>query len=105
MHFDPMNVPHVAICDGTWDDWSSFEIDYSAEGSRLGTAIDINGTMFHVEAIEVTYEGQYEVQQAKDPAWQESFDRYFIAAGAEGVMDTVQIKGREYVVFLSPFCK
>ena len=97
------NSPTVTIPEDAWEDWSDYEGETSEQGSRLGTHIVINGIYFHVEAIEVE-ETDESIQEAKDAAWQESFDSYYAAAGADGGVNTMTIRGREYAVFLSPFC-
>ncbi len=94
--------PRFTIPESVWEDWTD-DGEMGAPGSRLGTSIVINSTYFHVEAIEVGLNGN-SIQSAVDPRWEDSFDAYYNAAGGDGAVDTVTINGREYAVFISPFC-
>ena len=96
------NAPRFTIPESAWEDWTA-DGEMGALGSRLGTSIVINATYFHVEAIEVGTNENH-LQHAVDPRWEDSFDEYFNAAGGDGAVDTVTIKGREYAIFISPFC-
>jgi hypothetical protein len=90
----------LVIPDEVWENWAG---EHEPEGSILGTSITLNGTYFHVEAIEVE-DGPLGAQVARDHLHEERLSRYHEASGAEGRMDTVTIRGRPYCLFASPFC-
>lgn len=94
---EPMQIPAAA-----WDDWGTE--GQSRARSRLGTMVDINACWFHAEAIEVVVD-ESGTQRAADGAWQSLLDEYGVAAGGDGRFSSVQIEGRSYAVFLSPFCE
>lgn len=76
---------------------------------RRGVRVELHGegeaagTMHHLEAIEVRVEN--DVQVAANPEHQEAFDDAYSAVGADGPWMTVPIKGRDYVLVLTPFCQ
>jgi hypothetical protein len=93
-------VRDLVIPEAAWEDWAGED---APAGTILGTSITLNGTYFHVEAIEVE-EGPMGEQVASYSVHDERLGRYHEAAGADGRMDTVEIKGRQYCIFTSPFC-
>ena len=71
--------------------------------SHLLAAITVNNLDFHVEAFEVNDLdpfGQVAAQKYHD----EAFERWSAAASPDGPFETVSIGGRNYVLFMSPFC-
>lgn len=85
------------------DYWEDCSENLEFPRAWLHSTAVINGVYHRVEAIEVTVDGNG-VQRAVDPALEDSFCEYHSAAGAEGHMQTVTIKGQEYCIFISPFC-
>lgn len=65
--------------------------------------IFINGVAFHTEAIAVHVD-ETGTQVVDDDAWEQTFNDNCSGAGTEGHLQTITIQGREYAVFLSPFC-
>lgn len=99
MMFDPDLVPSISIPDGEFED-NSYP---GNEGSRLIATVRVNGVLFHVDAIEAEIRDDLFV--AKDPMWEDEMDALYAAVHADGWMHTVTIKGREYALVISPFCR
>ena len=95
-----VSLTDLHVPDECWEDWSG---EGEPAGVVLGTSITLNGTFMHVEAIEVE-ESALGEQVARDCLHEERLSRYHDAAGADGRMETVEIAGRHYCVFASPFC-
>jgi hypothetical protein len=99
-HWATMSLTDLHIPEERWENWSGED---EPEGAVLGTSITINGTFMHVEAIEVR-QAEWGEQIARYGLHQQRLSRYHDAAGADGRMETVEIKGRHYCLFTSPFC-
>lgn len=77
-------------------------LDVSGNASRLKTVISINGTLMHLEAIQVEYIGVDREQHAVNDDHASDFDllcRY----GSEGQFETTDINGHPYVLVATPF--
>lgn len=77
------------------DAWQTVE-----DGAWLLATIAVNGVELHLEAIEVTLEGSLQVGVL---GMGDSFDRWSVAADNDGPFQTVEIMGRHYVLFASPY--
>ena len=92
------------------DQWEliGFDDDGNENASRLLATIKINGTQFHLEAVEVR-EGERRSSVDVDAPEQEYVDapdwiQEAIAASADGEpVQTITIKGREYVLIATPY--
>lgn len=76
--------------------------DVEGDGTLLKCVISINGTLMHLEAIQVRYVGPTREQQPAHPGHESDFDllcRY----GSEGQFDTTEINGKPYVLVATPF--
>lgn len=94
-----MNIPINA-----WQ-WIGDYDDSECPQTALGLAtIEINGVSFHVEAIEVRYDDDQQMQVALNASLDERFGQWFSASNSEGTIQTVEIDGREYALFASPYC-
>lgn len=75
--------------------------------SRLFGSMNINGLLFHVDALQVelfTPEGEdYEEQRAVDVGFQEYYDELYTACGGDGPLGTLEYEGREYILIIYPF--
>jgi len=82
-----------------WERWG--DVDGGEPENRLLATVAIGGVPHHLEAIEVR-ESEDGVQEAV--AGGEQFDELYVACGGDGPLATVEIDGRGYCLFLSPFC-
>jgi hypothetical protein len=72
-------------------------------GSRLKCVISINGTLMHLEAIQVRRVGRDRTLAAVHSHLAEDFallERY----ASEGQFETTEINGHSYVLVAMPFC-
>jgi hypothetical protein len=75
--------------------------DVDGDGGRLKCVISINGTLMHLEAIQVHYSGPGYEQCPVSPRLDDDFNllcRY----GGEGQFDTTEINGKPYVLIATP---
>lgn len=84
--------------------WEDISLDEALPRSRLLTSVQINGIDHHVEAIEVEYEGDDHLQKAACSRCEDILSRYAEAAGSGERFSTVSIAGKNYALFLSPYC-
>lgn len=64
--------------------------------------LSINGTLMHLEALEVTYVGSHRVQLAA--SIRDEQDLALIGQfGSEGQFNTTEINGKRYVLVATPF--
>ena len=85
----------ILIPPGMW-------LDVEGDGSLLKCVLSINGTLMHLEAIQIYYVGTGREQQPVDSRREQDFDllcRY----GSEGQFDTTEINGKPYVLVATPF--
>jgi hypothetical protein len=71
--------------------------------TRLLGTIRINDVPFHVEALQIKRDKE-EVQQAADPEMRDYFNEIYGAVGAEGPLYLIEYDGREYAIFVYPYC-
>lgn len=88
---------HILIPVDQWEKCGSEE----DPASRLLTTIYINGISMHLEAIAIEDHFNSHIPVT---AFQEEYEAYYRAAGADGEFTPVTIAGRQYVLFASPFC-
>jgi hypothetical protein len=81
------------------DDWEMFD----KEDGRLYATVIILGTYHHLEAIPVKA-----TEDAKDEGVTDTavalMDDLHVAFGGDGPFDTTEINGKQYAIFMSPFC-
>ena len=94
-----MKHPTISIPESAWEPIG----DPPRLSDRLLATIEINGRFFHAEAIAV--EERDGVQEAAAREWRSHFDELYEANGGDGAAYTVPIAGRDYAVFVSPFCR
>ncbi len=77
-------------------------LDVAGDATVLKCVISINGTLLHLEAIQVHYVGRDRELQAANPQFEDDFNvlcRY----GSEGQFETTDINGKRYVLIATPF--
>ena len=93
----------LTIPDGAWE--------FSEDHSHGLITLDINGTLHHLEAISV--QGNEWTRHAEDDKEQyelhrhehcDALEDWGHAAGGDGPFSEIDIEGKPYVVFLSPYC-
>jgi len=77
-------------------------LDVRHDGTRLKCVISINGTLVHLEAIEVTHAGRDRTQVAVSVRDEEDF-ALICQFGSEGKLETTDINGKSYVLVATPF--
>lgn len=88
----------------TWEAiGTSLGPDVDPRGRLLATLI-LGGASFHVEAFEVRQDDKLG-QVGVDDDVHIIFSEFANAAGGDGPFETVEIEGRDYAVFMSPFCR
>ena len=83
--------------------WKDISDDESKPCSRLLGELRFDGVSHHLEAIEV--EDRDGTQCAVDSAWDDMLTEYVTATGADGPFSTVEIRGRAYVLLMTPYCQ
>jgi len=88
-------------------DLSNLEFENTGEAGRdkagrLLATIRLFGRYHHLEAIAVTTNAGGE-QCAADPTFESLLGELHEAFGPDGAFQTVEINGREYVLFVSPY--
>lgn len=76
--------------------------DVGGDGSLLKCVISINGTLMHLEAMQVRYDGDPREQRSANPLHQADFEA-LCQFGSEGQFDTSDIDGKPYVLVATPF--
>jgi hypothetical protein len=71
--------------------------------SRLLAALVVCGYYHHLEAYAVK-EDPEGYQQIADPLFSENFEGMCSLGGPDGPFQTITIKGREYVLAMTPYC-
>ena len=102
----------IACVPATPEIYAIEQINFSNAGpdddleARLVGPIKIDGVDHHMELIEVVdveIENGME-QRAKNEDLQESYDEFYIAAAANGKFHTVELNGKTYACFITPYC-
>lgn len=88
----------IEIPDDIWEEVGSDE-DLR---SRLYCSFLIGGVYHHVEAIAVKMEGHY--QKAVDSEFDGVLDGMYEISTPDKPFQTITIRGREYVLTMTPFC-
>lgn len=91
-----MNIELVDI------EWEDISFDTSLPRSRLLATVQIAGIDHHLEAIQVEGLNPSD-QQATCPDCEDILRRYDAVDSDGGAFSTVDIDGRDYAVFLTPF--
>lgn len=94
--------PQVQIFDEQWQENGSDDKPWA----RLLVTLYINGVACHLEAIAVEEDSENDIgmQCACDTDDESTLDALAEAASPSGQWDTMEIRGREYVVFATPHC-
>jgi len=95
----------------SWETSVSIDLDLSKmepigendPKTRLLGTVRINDVPFHVEALQIKRDEE-EVQQAADPEMNDYFNEMYVAVGAEGPLYLIEYDGREYAIFVYPYC-
>lgn len=84
------------------DTLTAFAFDTSKlEWERIGPEAD---PAMHLNATVSIY-GVFHHLEAREAEFDEAFDGLHDAFGADGPFHTVEIAGRQYALFMSPFCR
>ena len=94
---EAMNT-RVVIPDDAWEN-NGIVLPWS----RLYARLEINGVHFHLEAIAIE-EGVDGIQKACEPSFETNLCAIADVSEPDGNWDTMVIRGREYVVFATPYC-
>lgn len=94
-------IPFIETTGFTWTDhtWDEAHIP---KARILGT-LNIGRTLHHITGIQVT-DDEKGFQVAFDPAHQVELDALHEASGSDGRFEAVTIDGREYALFMAPYC-
>jgi hypothetical protein len=85
----------ITIPPGMW-------LDVRGDGTRLTCVFSINGTLLHLDAIEVAYVGSHRTQVASSIRDEEDL-ALLSQLGSEGPFETTEINGQRYVLVATPF--
>lgn len=105
---DPRQEPYVesrrvaanlTIPDDVWQDTKA---DEDGSAPRLLTTLVINGLHMHLEAVAVEMTAGF--QTTANAEEDERFGDLHSGAGGDGPFHTTTIRGREFVVFATPYC-
>lgn len=77
-------------------------LDIRGDGTRLTCVLSINGTLLHLEAIEVAYVGNHRTQIATSIRDEQDL-ALLSQLGSEGPFETTEINGQRYVLAATPF--
>lgn len=97
-----MSTPNIDLSQMHWEDAS---IDDARPGTRLLAAVQFNGILHHLEAIEVKWDERTSTQSAACSLCEAILSAYGEAAGGDGPFSTVMIEARTYVLFVTPYCQ
>lgn len=64
----------------------------------------VGGVHLHLEAVQVHVVGDLQVPVEASGYSEEALTNLHLAVDADGHWDTLEVDGREYVVFATPFC-
>ena len=97
-----MSTPNVDLSQIRWEDAS---IDDERPRSRLLAAVQFNGILHHLEAIEVKWDERTSTQSAACSFCEAILSAYGEAAAGDGPFSTVTIEARSYAIFVTPYCQ
>jgi hypothetical protein len=89
--------PEMDVPDDAWEEDGSDE----DPSSRLLTAVVLNGYHFHLWAFAVV---NGETQEVADTLFRENLEGVYSVGEPDKRYQTVHIKGRDYVLSLTPYC-
>lgn len=72
--------------------------------STLLATLVLEGYAMHLEAIEVEVDDDSGIQEAVEPDYYGRIEDLHAGAGADGHFETVEIEGRTYCLFATPYC-
>lgn len=72
--------------------------------ARLRVTVDINGVPHHCEAYAVEMRGTVQEQVASLDVWGDTIGAVYGAVGGDGAWASQDIKGRQYVLIVTPHC-
>lgn len=82
--------------------WKDVSGEDSKPDSRLLTTLSFCGVLHHLEAFAI--EERDGLQLTIDGCWDDTLGDYYQAAGANGPFATVEMRGRRYVLVMTPYC-
>ena len=105
---DPASIPWRAIGEPWDDEDESGKPVHHDEREHLLATVQIGSCSFHMEARQVAYEhdarnGRITRQHFADGD-NETISALHLASGGDSAFETLSIGGRDYVVFMTPFC-
>ena len=104
LKIDPASIPWRAIGEPWDDEDENGKPIHHDERERLLATVQIGSCSFHMEARQVIVEPDgWSLLRFTDDD-EETMGALYIAGGGEGRFETVEIAGRSYVVFMTPFC-
>lgn len=80
--------------------WEPFN---GVDHSRLYASLNVMGTSMHCIAIQLKEEDG--MQMAVNEDHNAEFEKVFDASGSDGHWRTVEIAGKDYGVYITPFCE
>lgn len=92
------NAKTLEIDDDWWEETGSDD----DPSSRLLGSLCINGVYHHLEAYAVTEKKG--MQEAADLTFEEHVEGMFLVGQPDKAFQTVEIRGRQYVLTMTPFC-
>ena len=98
-----MTTLGIATADDDWEDIAEGDCP-DDPGARilLRGGLTINGVSFHLEGWAVGVNEEDGVQRAVYD--DENLGYIHLGVGADGRWETVELRGREYILIASPFC-
>ena len=92
-------VIHDLVIDD--DEWEPTGSDDDLD-SRLLLTVCVNGVNHHLEAYAV--EVKEDIQVVRDSLFESNYEGMCMASEPDGRYQTTTIKGREYVLLMTPHC-
>jgi hypothetical protein len=74
------------------------------DSTTLLATLVLGGYCMHLEAIEVELDDHNGLQEAVEPDYYGRIEDLHSGAGADGPFDTIEIEGRTYCLFATPYC-
>jgi hypothetical protein len=86
------------------DAWEETGVDPGDMEARLSTEVRVNGVGHHLEAFQVKVNEKTDIQEAADIVFESNIGGICDVAEPDGHWQTVTIRGKEYVLAMTPFC-
>ena len=107
LNTNPLGVMNMRNTFDTYipeDAWEPTGVEEDTLSSRLSVTLFINGVPHHLEAYEVKINEKSGAQEPVDVVFESNIGGIGIVSEPDGPWHTVSIKGKEYVVVMTPFC-